>query len=337
MVDRLNVGQLVRLKMPRTIYVPQPSIVEKLFRVALTEDDLDSLPILPALAGGSLLYQAEEAYDNLYASLIGLVSHRWADSIDETMLGVNLDSMTTDQQESFLKSVTSMLQNSKARADQAVKNGVPVLERIRHIIPIFAEKQLVNLQPQQSGRMTNISIEDVMLHARMLAGSLGTDLSMLGFADQLAGGLGEGGFFRVSAQAAERARITRNAVEAAFDDLIDLHCLHRYGYVFPRSDKPWDINFYGTISALESERQRTKVDAMNAGGQLTQVIQQLKEMGVDKKTAKLFLTKQMLVDEDEAEVYAGIMDMKPATAEGEDGGGGFGGGFPPPGEDDEPV
>ena len=40
-----------------------------------------------------------------------------------------------------------------------------------------------------------MSIDDIMLHAKLLAGALGVDLSMLGFADTLAGGLGEGGFF----------------------------------------------------------------------------------------------------------------------------------------------
>ncbi len=325
MVDRLNVGQLVRMKMPRTAWVPQPAIVEKLFRMAITEDDPEKLPVLPSLAGGSFLYQAEEAYDNLYASLIGLVSHRWMDSIDETMLGVNLDTMTTEQQESFLNSVTKMLKNSKDRAERAVTEGAPVLERIRHIIPVFGEKQLINLQPAQNGRNSVISIDDVMLHARLLAGALGVDLSMLGFADQLSGGLGEGGFFRVSAQAAERARVIRTSQEAFFDDLIDLHCLHKYGYVFNRADKPWDVNFYGSISALESERQRTKLDAMNAGAMLTQVVQQLKDMGANKEQVKLFITKQMQVDEDEADIYAGIVENKPPPGEGDDGEGqGFG-------------
>jgi hypothetical protein len=98
LLERLSVEQLVRCKMPRTAWVPQPGIVEKVFRVAMTEDDVEKLPVLPSMAGGSLLYQAEEAYDNLHASLVGLVSHRWMDSIDESMVGVNLDSMTTDQQ-----------------------------------------------------------------------------------------------------------------------------------------------------------------------------------------------------------------------------------------------
>jgi hypothetical protein len=307
MLERLSVEQLLRCKMPRTVWVPQPGVVEKIFRTAMLEDDRDKLPILPSMAGGSILYQAEEAYDNLYASLVGLVSHRWMDSIDESMVGVNLDSMTLDQQEKFLASVETMFKTSKARADDAVKRGVPILERIRHILPVFNEKQLVNVNPPTSGRNAVISIDDVMLHARLLAGALGTDLSMLGFSDQLSGGLGEGGFFRVSAQAAERSRIVRNALEAFFDDAIDLHCLHKYGFVYDRKDKPWDINFYGSISALESERQRTRLDAMSAGSTIATIIQQLKDAGADKETARLFMVKQLKIREPEAEVYAEVV------------------------------
>jgi hypothetical protein len=61
------------------------------------------------MAGGSLLYSAEEAYDNLAASLLGLVGQRWMDSIDEQMVAVNLESMTIEQQRRFVDSVTTML------------------------------------------------------------------------------------------------------------------------------------------------------------------------------------------------------------------------------------
>jgi hypothetical protein len=182
-----------------------------------------------------------------------------------------------------------MFKTSKERVDDAVARGTPVLERIRHIIPIFGEKQIVNMSPPGNGRTTPISIEDVMLHARMLSG-----------------GLGDGGFFRVSAQAAERARILRNALDAFFDDLIELHTLHRYGFVFDRQDKPWNINFYGSISALESERARTKLDAMNAGSAVLSTILQLKQTGAGPEIIRVFLSKRMLVDEDAAKLYAEI-------------------------------
>ncbi len=311
--ERLGVTQMARMKMPRTQWVPQHGVVEKSLRLAITEDDIDSLPVMPSMAGGSLLYNAEEAYDNLTASLLGLVGQRWMDSIDEQMVAVNLESMTLEQQERFVESVKDMLKASKSHAEEAVKSGRPVMERIRHIIPVFNEKQLTNIGPSnggQSGRAGSITIDDVMLHARLLSGAIGVDLSMLGFADQLSGGLGEGGFFRVSAQAAERARIIRVALSEFFNHVIDIHTMRRYGVVFSPTERPWVINFFGSISALESEKQRTRADSMNAGMLLVQSMQMMKEMGASKEIMGEFLTKTMMLDEDQAKLFATIVESK---------------------------
>lgn len=328
--ERLDISQVARMKMPRTQWVPQYGVVEKSLHQAITEDDIDQLPVIPSMAGGSLLYSAEEPYDNLIASLLGLVGQRWMDSIDEQMIGVNLDSMTLEQQERFMESVKGMFLSSKLRAEQAVKTGRPVMERIRHILPVFNEKQLTTVGPAnggQPGRAATISIEDVMLHARLLSGALGVDLSMLGFADQLSGGLGEGGFFRVSAQAAERARIIRVALSEFFNHVIDIHTIRRYGVVFDAKERPWEINFFGSISALEAEKQRTRSDSMNAGMLLVQSMQMMKELGASKEIMTEFLAKTMLLDEDQAQLYATIVDAKPPEDGGANGGGdGFGGG-----------
>lgn len=329
LVDRLDTSQMARLKMPRTLWVPQYAVVEKSFRMMLQEDDEEKLPILPAMVGGSFLFQAEEAYDNLYASLLGLLGQRWMDSIDEQMIGINMESMTAGQQESFLKSFTTMLKASKKRAEDAVASGRPVMERIRHLIPVFGEKQVQAISAAPSGaggRSATISVEDVLFHARLLGGALGVDLSMLGFADQLSGGLGDGGFFRVSAQAAERARGIRHALSEMFYSIIDIHMAKRYGFVFAPDERPYKINFYGSISAMESEKARTRADALNAGAVLVQTLQAMKELHLPKDIFQSLLISQFLLDEDQAKLYAKIADIKePVEDGGGFGGGGFGG------------
>lgn len=47
---------------------------------------------------------------------------------------------------------------------------------------------------------------------KRLGGALGVDPSLLGFGDMLSGGLGDGGFFRVSVLAAVKANLIRAAI-----------------------------------------------------------------------------------------------------------------------------
>lgn len=307
--QRLDTTQLARLKMPRSQWVPQHGVFEKSLKIALSADDINELPLMPAMAGGSLIYPAEDPYEKLTASLLGLVGQRWMDSIDEQMLTVNLNDMSKDMQGRFLGSIKDMLKRSKDIAEDAAKSGRPVMERIRHVIPVFGEKQLTRIEGgSQGGRADRITIEDIMLHARLLSGAIGVDLSMIGFADQMSGGLGEGGFFRTSAQAAESARVIRVALAEAFNHIIDMHTLKRYGMVFPVSQRPWKISFYGSISALEAERQRTLNDGMGVGIGLTQAIAALRDMDVSKKVMQAFLTDVMQLDEEQAKLYSELAD-----------------------------
>lgn len=327
--ERLDISQLARLRMPRSQWIPQFGVLEKSLKIKITDNDLTDIPIMPDMVGGSFLYNAEPAYDNMISSLMGLVGQRWMDSIDEQILSLQMEGMSNEQADRVTESVITMLRSSKARAENAVKTGRPVLERIRHIIPVFGEKQLLqvgNAGYGGSGRSGTISIDDVVFHAKMLTGAIGTDLSMVGFADQLSGGLGDGGFFRMSAQAAENARSIRSALSEFFYHIIDIHCLNRYGFVFDRADRPYLINFYGSISALEAERAKAKADAMNGGMLLAQTIQLLKDMGATKEIMEEFLSKTLLIEEEQAKLYAKIVDVKPPDM-GMEGGGGFGGGM----------
>lgn len=309
--ERLTSEQMARLKMPRTQYVPQNTALHKAMRLKLSEDDINALPVMPALVGGSLLYPAEQPYWNLAAALLGIVGQRWIDSIDEQIIMPNMDSMTAEHQKRFMDGIKDMFQSSKANAEKAVKSGLPILERMRYLMPVFGDKQMITVAPLNGGnpgRAGQITIDDVMLHARMLAGALGVDLSMLGFADQMSGGLGEGGFFRTSAQAAEQARAIRQALTDWINHVLDVHCLHKYGVVY--QNKLWDINFYGSISALEAEKQRTMVDKANYGGLLMQSMQMMKDMGADQQLMSVFLEKTMGLDEDVAKEFARIVDLK---------------------------
>lgn len=336
--QRLNFDQMARAKMPRMIYTPQPIAIEKAYKVAVLEDDPTKLPLMPSLVGGSFLADAESQYNNYVAAMAGLVGQRVLDSIDESIFTAEMAGMTREQQQRFGNSIKRMLKRSKELADEVVTNGRPLLTRIRHFLPVANQKQVMSVQALNSqggsgsGRAGNIGIEDVMFHAKLLCGALGIDISMLGFADIMSGGLGEGGFFRTSAQSAERARTIRIALIEFFNHIVDIHLTYKTGYTFEPGNRPWSINFYGTISALETERQKTALDAAQTGSTYLQAFQMAKELGWDAPALALLLEKVFKIDSKDAEVYAAatVKAKKDADALQQQqsgfGGGGGGGG-----------
>ncbi|QJE14412.1 hypothetical protein [Avibacterium paragallinarum] len=303
-LTRLTTLQIARMAMARFVTVPQAGMLSKSYKYNIAEDNPDRLPIVPAMIGGSLLFTAEKPFTDFYISLASLVGQRLVDAIDESFIMVNMSGGTREQQIKLAQNVKQTLLKSKLLADKAMQ-GEPQYGRIRHVLFTHEEKQVVTQgEGMGSRRQGSVSIEDIMLHARLLAGTLGIDLSMLGFADQLSGGLGDGGFFRMSAQIAESSRVIRAAMADFFIDLIDKHMLYKYGKCWNNTNRPFQINYYGSISAFESERQQTRANAIGSAGLISQTLEQTKNLGFSEKEMVLFMTKQMLLDQDEAELYA---------------------------------
>jgi hypothetical protein len=326
-IEELNIAQLARCKMPRLLYQPQMRVVEKALRLMLKEDDLDKIPALPSLVGGSFLDGAETAYDNLSTAMASLVGARLLDSIDESMIFVQNEGMSKQQRKEYKDGLTRIFQRSIDYAKKVVLEKKPALGKIRHLIPVFNEKQMVisqaGMNSGASGSKQSYTVDDVMMQARLLAGSLGIDLSMLGFADQMSGGLGDGGFFRVSAQAAERSRAIRMALTECFDHIINVHLLYKHGISFDGNDKPWQVTYHSGISSMEKEKADTLLSKINSGGLLLQSLTGMRELGFDEPTMVFLLKQQFGLDEEEAKMYATGLANAPKPDEAQ--GGGFGG------------
>lgn len=331
--EKMTVVQLARMRMPRLMYVPQDRVVEKFIRMALRTDNVEDMPAVPALAGGSFLDGAEAAYDKFAASWAGLTGQRVQDSIDETLLAVNLSGTTPQQRKTFLESFKAMIQSSNAYINKVVASGRSVYGRVFHVLPTANEKQVAEVRSQMSnGRTASLTIDDVMMNAKLLAGSLGLDMAMLGFGDLLSGGLGEGGFFRLSAHAGERSRMIRSALSECLEHIITVHLLYKKGIEVDPKTKQWVINYFSGISALETERAKTKADNINSAALMVQTMQQIKDLGLDEGSIEHLLETQMGLDSEDAKKYAkalakAIKDAKAAEQNaGGFGGGGFGGG-----------
>lgn len=317
--EPLKIDQMVRMKMPRMLYTPQSRVIEKVMRSNLAEDDYEQLQLLPALVGGSFLEAAEEPYDYLQAALRGMVGQRILSSLDENVLAVNMEGMTLEQRNTYMDSIKEMLRSIKSYAEKHVKDGSFSAERRFHVIPTFAEKQVTSVS-QFSGTSgaQSLNVDDVLFYAKMLAGALGVDISMIGFADLLAGGLGEGGFFRTSTQAAERSRIIRTSLTQFAYDLIDIHTFKKWGLVFTPQERPFQVRLYGSISALESEKQASRERAVNSASMTLTALNQLKELGLNKDAVAQFLENMMGMDEDLAKLMATALEQSPPPDEGKD-------------------
>lgn len=316
--SRLSHLDMVRLKMPRMLMLPQMKAIENAQKLNIETNDLKRVVPLPSLVGGSLMEAAEQDFDNLYAAVRGLTGQRIASSIEEVLLALNVSDTTKEQRKRIIENTTKMLTAMKGRAEQQVSEGIYSTSRNFHIMPTWGEKQLQQVSSLQSGASgQNLTVDDVLFHAKKLAGTLGTDISQLGFADLISASLGDGGSGRTSALAAERARILRTSYTKMANDTIDRHMLAKYGKCWPDSERPYTINFYGSIAALEAEKQASSERAMNKFVILVQGIAQLRELGMDEKTNAYMLAKTAELDQEAADLYAkGLANAKPPAQPG---------------------
>lgn len=317
----LSAMQLSRLKMPRMGFTPQYRMQYNYALQSLIVDDLAQHKPIPANIGGSFLEIAEKPFFLLQTALLGLSSARILDNIRENMMGLNMKDMTAEQQKMFFNRLTKILKFSKERAQNAIAQNKPILEKTTHIFPMWDEKQLVSIDANgamNSGNTTAYNIDDVMFYAKMLSGALGIDLSMLGFADLLSGGLGDGGFFRVSAQAGQKAILLRQGVSGWVNHVIDVHCMTKYGWIFPTGKRPYEIVFSGATSALERENQETRERKNGAAAVALQNFATLKDLGFDENAIALFAKDQMGYDEDDARIYAKSLAASGKTESKED-------------------
>lgn len=322
--SRLSHLDMVRLKMPRMGFVPQMKAIENAQKTNLEATDLRNIMPMVSLVGGSLLEAAEDDFDNLYAALRGLVGQRISSSIEEVLLALDLSDTTKEQRERITKNTVKMITEMKNRAEKQVREGLYSTARNFNIMPTWGQKMLTQVSSLQAGANgQNLGVEDVLFHAKKLAGTLGSDISMLGFAEQLSGGLGEGGFNRTSSQGAERARLLRTSYTKMANDVIDRHMLAKRGKCWPDIERPYTLNFYGSIAALEAEKQASSERAMNKTAILVQVLAQMREVGMDEKTNAHMLAKTAQLDQEDAETFAkGLANAKPPVQPGM---GGFGG------------
>jgi len=237
-------------------------------------------------------YQSEGLVESQHygQSLIETAFHPWLDLLDaiqslnmsrknaarlERLVGVNTGKLTPQKAALYLNTVAKQLQKTeKRKAADSFRRGF-IQTAINRLIPIWGDgKGRLEISTVE-GNPNIESLADIEFHIKRLGSAVGVDPALLGFGEMLAGGLGDGGFFRVSILAAIKASLLRMAIKTGLERLFDIHVAYKYGKAFLPGQKPWRIMFNSVSSAMEREEAENRESRANFAMLVGQLIQTL--------------------------------------------------------------
>ena len=314
-IAKLTPMQMLRVKMPRITNVPQMSRQVWQDEKTLIYDNRYDNPILPSEVGGSFLYPIEEPWQDVTISRAGLNNQQIADSVKQAFLTINMEGMPPKQAKKYREGLAKMLGNYRKQVEDAFKGGEALYGTKYHVMPQWGEKQILQSVGDLTQRQAPLNEGTLMLNLRRLAGGLGIDLALMGWADMLAGGLGDGAAFHTSAQIMNRSMLIRQAIIDALNHLMSIHWGIKYGEHFDSKEYPWQFDFYSDQNAAASQALNNKQNRANTTTIQVQAIQMIKELGLDKETTQLILEDEMGYDMAMAEKIA-ISITTPPPAEG---------------------
>lgn len=310
-IEKLTPMQMLRVKMARIETVPQMPLQIWQDEKILGHNHRYDMPILPGEVGGSFLYQVEDAWQDLTISRAGLNNQQIADSVRQAFLSINVEGMPPAQQKKYQKSLVDTLSNYKKQIQEAFKGGEALYGTTHHVLPQWGDKQVLQSIGDLSQRNAPLNEGLLMLNLRRVAGGLGIDLSLIGWAEMLAGGLGDGAAFQTSAQIMRRSLLIRQALIDAFNHVMAIHWGIKYGEHFKDGEYPWQFDFFSEQSAAATQALNNKQSRANTLTIQAQALMTLKELGLDKETTQLMLEDEMGLDIGLAEKIALSMTAKP--------------------------
>lgn len=294
-ITKLNATQMVRMKLPRIQNVPQFDPVEaSLISQMLEGDDPEELPILPAQVGGSFLIAIEKTYDDVILALTTMNSQQVADAVNQMFLTLNMAGMPPAQRDAYIRGLEGMLKDHEKFVKNAMEGGEGIWNTKYHVLPTWDEKQILNPVGDIKGqRNSPVNIETFMINVRLLMGGIGLDPSMVGWADMLSGGIGDGAAFHTSSQIMRRSMYIRQSAVQFANDIMHIDWGYCYNEQFDAGelDFPWQIEFSSTQSAAVTEENTNKQTQMNTSLLKIQVITSLKESELSEETMQYILEK----------------------------------------------
>jgi hypothetical protein len=238
----------------------------------------------------------------------------------ERVVGVNTGKLSPRKAAEYLNSVAGQLKKANEQhAKQAISKGF-FQTVINHLIPIFGDRGRLDISTVE-GSPNIEGLEDIMLHVKRVGGAVGADPSLLGFGDMLSGGLGEGGYFRMSVLAAVKSNLIRQAIRNGIEELFNIHIAFKYGKYFLPGQRPWRIVFNSISTAVEREEMENMEGRVNFATMVATLVQTMDPefSKIDFNSFNNYLWTDILrVDE---EKYSAIFPKKvekPEPGQGDD-------------------
>lgn len=307
-IAKLTNTQMIRMKMQRITPVPQFNMNRVLNQRLLEENDIRKVPIIPSPIGGSFLQNVEGAWKDVVLNFTALNTQQIVDSVKTAFMTVDVSGMPDHNRKIYKEGLTDALLKHHEKAKDAMMGGDPLWATNWIVMPTWGDKQIMNPLGDIAPRTSPLSMELVMTHLRRAVGSLGLDISLVGWADMLSGGLGDGAMFHTSAQVMQRAALIRQALTDALNRLCNIHFAKKYGKGFNPNDLPFKIEYYSDISAAATEALNNKNTRANTLMMTAQSIQALKDLGLSHSTNIILLDDYLGMDSEKALLVSKDMD-----------------------------
>ena len=213
--------------------------------------------------GSSILEDAFKPWCDLLNGIISMNMSRRNAARLERLVGVPMGNLQPTKAAQLMNMVTSQMKKAnEIHSKQALSKGF-VQTVVNHIIPKLGDRGNLDISTVE-GSPNIEALEDIMFHIKRIGGALGVDPSLIGFGDILSGGLGEGGYFRLSIMAAIKSALIRRAIQDGLEELFNIHIMYKYGKFFLPGQRPWRIVFNSVSTALEREEQENQDSRYNS-------------------------------------------------------------------------
>ena len=295
---------LIPLKLPNWV----PSMSMEPIRIASKPfslyDTIDQrVPVETQNYGVSLLAPCYESWCQVRQAMKSLQASRKNASHIDRFITVNTDGLDTGRAAEYINLITDQLRRDKEQSNrQATRSGIQSTVW-NSILPVMGgSKGSISIDTQSVSPDIQ-HIEDIKFYFHRMCGAAGVEPSLVGFSDEISGGLGDGGFLRNSIQSALKAHLLRTAASKFIQRAIDIHTAFKYSKVWTEETRPYTLKFNSMSTAIANEEETAKETRANYATLVVTVLDAIEQSQLNK--SEKFKTF----------VYENILEIEPQLTE----------------------